>query len=231
MATLRTLIFTLVFYGLTIPFVVAALIGAALGDGAMHSVIRAWVRFHRFCARWILGIRVRLEGVLPEGQYLFAGKHQAMFETLDLLNVLRTPAPVLKQELTKIPAWGWLAKHYGGISVDRSGGASAMRMMLRRTRALLETGRSVVIFPEGTRVLPGETPALQAGFAGLYRMFDIPVVAIAIKSGHVWPRKGFTKYPGTVVYRFSEILPTGLPREDIEARVHALINELELAGE
>ncbi|QLC25615.1 1-acyl-sn-glycerol-3-phosphate acyltransferase [Parasphingopyxis algicola] len=228
MAAIRSLLFMLVFYGLTVPWVIAALVGAARGDKAMHSVIYAWVRFHRWCARAILGIRVEIEGTIPDGQYLFAAKHQAMFETLDFLNLLDTPAPVLKKELTGIPGWGWLAKRYGGIAVDRSGGAGAMRIMLKRTREVLADGRSVVIFPEGTRVLPGETPPLQAGFAGLYKMVGLPVVPIAIRSGHVWPRNKWVKYPGVVTFRFFEPIPTGLPRAEIEARVHRLINDFEL---
>lgn len=231
MAALRTLLFFLIFYGFTIPWVIAALTGAMLGERPMHSVIYAWVRFHRQCARWILGIKVRIEGDVPDGQFLFAAKHQAMFETLDFLNLLDTPAPVLKKELTAIPGWGWLAIQYGGIAVDRSGGAAAMRAMLRRTRSLLANGRSVVIFPEGTRVLPGEAPPLQAGFAGLYKMFNLPVVPIAIKSGHVWPRNSWIKRPGIVTYRFFDPIPTGLPREDIEARVYQMINVLETEGD
>ena len=231
MAAIRTLLFILIFYGLTVPWVMAALIGAALGDVPMHKVIFGWVRFHRWCAHWILGITVRIEGEIPKGQHLFSAKHQAMFETLDLLNLLDAPAPVLKKELTTIPGWGWLATRYGGIAVDRSGGAATMRAMLKRTRAVLADGRSVVIFPEGTRVLPGETPQLQAGFAGLYKVFNLPVVPIAIRSGHVWPRKGWIKYPGVVTYRFFDPIPTGLPREEIKARVHALINSLETEGD
>ncbi|WP_299321655.1 1-acyl-sn-glycerol-3-phosphate acyltransferase [Parasphingopyxis sp.] len=231
MAAIRTIIFALVFYGMTIPWVVAALIGAVLGERAMHGVIYAWVRFHRWCARWILGITVRIEGEIPDGQYLFAAKHQAMFETLDFLNLLDTPAPVLKKELTNIPGWGWLSVRYGGIAVDRSGGAKTMRAMLKRTREILATGRSVVIFPEGTRVAPGETPPLQAGFAGLYKMVGLPVVPIAIESGHVWPRDSWIKRPGVVTYRFFDPIPTGLPREEVEARVHRLINDLEVRGD
>ena len=231
MAAIRTIIFMLIFYGLTVPWVIAALVGAAFGKRPMHAVIYAWVRFHRWCARWILGITVRIEGDIPAGQYLFAAKHQAMFETLDFLNLLDTPAPVLKKELTDIPGWGWLAIRYGGIAVDRSGGAKTMRAMLKRTRAILATGRSIVIFPEGTRVSPGERPPLQAGFAGLYKIFNLPVVPIAIDSGHVWPRDSWIKRPGIVTYRFFAPIPTGLPREEIETRVHRLINDLEMGGD
>lgn len=227
MAFLRTLAFTIVFYGATVPFVAAALVGAALGKRPMHWVIRQWVRFHRFCTRWIVGIRIRIEGAIPPNQALFAAKHQAMFETLELLLMLDTPAVVLKRELTRIPGWGWLAGQYGGISVDRTGGAAAMRAMLRETREVLASGRSVVIYPEGTRVPPGATPPLRAGFAGLYRALGLPVVPVAIDSGRLWPRKGFVKRPGVVTFRFAEPIPPGLPRAEIEARVHAAINALE----
>lgn len=232
MNALRTLVFSLVFYGLTVPFVIAALVGAVLGPRPMHAVIRGWLHFHRFCTRWLLGIRVRIEGEIPAGQYLYAAKHQAMFETMELLLLLDTPIAVLKKELTRIPGWGWLAGQYGGIGVDRAGGARAMRAMLAESRAALATGRSVVIYPEGTRVLPGQAPPLRAGFAGLYRMLGLPVVAIAVESGHVWPRRSWIKRPGTVTFRFCEPIPPGLPREEIEARVHRAINTLESgAGE
>ena len=227
MAVIRTAVFMLVFYGLTVPYVAAALIGAAIGPRPMHAVIHSWVRLLDWCSRHILGIRMRIEGEIPEGQFLFAAKHQAMYETMELLNMLDTPAPVLKKELTDIFAWGWLAKQYGGIPVDRGGGAKTMRAMLKRTREVLSEGRSVVIFPEGTRVLPGETPPLQSGFAGLYKMLKLPVVAIALDSGPVWPRKSWIKRPGIVTFRFFEPIPPGLSREEIEAEVHGRINALE----
>ncbi|NWN13362.1 1-acyl-sn-glycerol-3-phosphate acyltransferase, partial [Escherichia coli] len=86
-------------------------------------------------------------------------------------------------------------------------------------------GRSVLIFPEGTRVKPGEAPELRSGFAGLYRMLDLPVVPIAVRSGHVWTKHGVKK-PGVVTFRFMGHIPPGLPRAEAEARVHAGINAL-----
>lgn len=231
MAALRTAIFMLVFYGATVPWTFIALIGAAIGERPMHAIIRGWVAFHDGCVRHILGMEVRIEGAIPEGQFLFAAKHQSMFETIHFLNRLEKPLPVLKKELTDIPFWGWLAVRYGGISVDRSRGAVTLRAMLKRVRMLLATGRSVVIFPEGTRVIPGKMPPLQPGFAALYKMFGLPVVPVAVKSGHLWPRHGWVKRPGIVTFRFFDPIPPGLPREEIKARVHRLINDLEIGGE
>jgi 1-acyl-sn-glycerol-3-phosphate acyltransferase len=85
----------------------------------------------------------------------------------------------------------------------------------------------VLIFPEGTRVAPGEQPPLQPGFAGLYKQLGLPVVPVALDSGRLWPRNSFVKRPGIVTVRFGEPIPPGLPRAEIEAKVHAAINALE----
>jgi 1-acyl-sn-glycerol-3-phosphate acyltransferase len=141
--------------------------------------------------------------------------------------MLGRPAAVVKRELTDIPAWGWVARRYGVIPVDRSGGAATLRRMLAAARAALAEGRPILIFPEGTRVEPGNQPPLQPGFAGLYRALGLPVVPIALDSGRLWPRRRFAKRAGIVTMRFGEPIPPGLPRAEIEARVHEAINVLE----
>lgn len=100
-----------------------------------------------------------------------------------------------------------------------------LRAMMKAAAAAAAAGRPVVIFPEGTRVARGTRPALAAGFAGLYKMLKLPVVPIALDTGAAWP-KAFIKYPGTVTLRVGEVIPPGLPRDDVEARVHAAINAL-----
>jgi 1-acyl-sn-glycerol-3-phosphate acyltransferase len=99
--------------------------------------------------------------------------------------------------------------------------------MLKAARAAVEQGRPITIFPEGTRVQPGEKPPIRPGFAGLYRSLNLPVVPIALDSGRLWPRGAFIKRPGVVTFRFQQTIPPGLPREEAEARVHAAINALE----
>jgi 1-acyl-sn-glycerol-3-phosphate acyltransferase len=100
--------------------------------------------------------------------------------------------------------------------------------MLIAAKAIVAEGRPIVIFPEGTRVLPGEQPPLQPGFAGLYKALGIPVVPVAIDSGLVWPRRSWVKRPGIITFRFGEPIPPGLPRQEAEARVHAAINLLDV---
>ncbi len=225
-AWLRTTLFRIVFYGLSVPIVGTVPISALFGQHVVIAHATVWTRFHRWCARVLLGIHIQIEGTIPDGPMLYAAKHQAMFETLELQALLNGPAMVLKEELADIPAWGWAARRYGALVIDRAASAKALRQMMREGKAAKEAGRSVLIFPEGTRVLPGDQPPLKSGFAGLYRALGLPTVPVAIDSGVLWPKKG-AKKPGTITFRFGAVIPPGLPREEIDARIHAAINELD----
>ena len=222
----RTLLFTIVFYGLSVAIVLFVPVPALIGRRALIGYALGWARFHRWATRVLLGIRTRVEGAPLAEPALYAAKHQSMFETLELALMLNAPAVVMKAELARIPIWGWAARRYGVIVIDRAGAGQAMRQMMREAREALDAGRSIVLFPEGTRVRPGEQPPLRAGFAGLYRALGVPVVPVALDSGRVWPRTG-PKRAGTVTFRFGEPVPPGLPRTDAEASVHAAINALD----
>jgi 1-acyl-sn-glycerol-3-phosphate acyltransferase len=227
MAFLRSLLFAVIFYAGTIVMVLFAAVLIPFGPRHMAGQGRRWAVFHRWCARTILGITTRVEGTVPAGQYLFAVKHQSMYETIDLVVVANSPIAVLKRELDTIPIFGGVSRRYGTIPVDRTGSAKALRQMVKDAAAARATGRSVMIFPEGTRVAPGEQPPLRAGFAGLYKALGLPVIPVALDSGLVSPRRSFIKRPGVVTMRFGEVLPPGLPRAEVEARVHAGMNALE----
>lgn len=223
---LRNLLFTL-FFGIG-SFVIVGLapVSALFGQRAMIRHATAWTRFHHHMVRWILGIRVAVEGERPASPVLYAAKHQAMWETLELQMRLDGAAMVLKRELANIPVWGWAALRYGAIPVDREASAGALRQMIKAARHAKADGRSVLIFPEGTRVAPGETPPLKPGFAGLYGALDLPCVPIATDSGRCWPRKGL-KRPGVITLRYGEAVPAGLPRREAETLIHRGINALE----
>jgi 1-acyl-sn-glycerol-3-phosphate acyltransferase len=227
MAAFRSLLFALIFYGGTVPAVLLSFPISLFGTKAIRWWAHAWVRYHKLCARFLLGVRSQVEGIPPKGACLVASKHQSMFETLEILLLLDEPAMVLKKELADIPLWGWVTRRYGVIPIERTGGAAALRRMMRAAEAAIAEGRPIVIFPEGTRVPPGETPPLRSGFAGLYRALKLPVVPVAEDSGRLWPRGRLVKHPGIVTIRFLEPIEPGLPRGEIEARLHAAINVLE----
>jgi 1-acyl-sn-glycerol-3-phosphate acyltransferase len=137
---------------------------------------------------------------------------------------------VLKKELADLPLFGFLTGRYGHIAVERSAGTKALRALVAEGRKAAESGRSVMIYPEGTRVAPGKMPPLRSGFAALYRALGFPVIPVATDSGRVWGR-GFVHRSGTITFRVGETIPPGLARGEVEARVHAAINALESGPE
>ena len=227
MAALRSLLFALFFYPGTAFWVAMTFLGGLMSRDLLIAAVIAWARWHRWCAATFLGVRARRQGYMPEGPMLIAAKHQSMFETVEFLLMLDKPAVVLKKELADIPGWGWAARAFGTIPVDRTGGAAALRRMLGAAQAAIAEGRPILIFPEGTRVAPGEQPPLASGFSGLYKALGLPVVPVALDSGRIWPKKKFVKQSGDVRFVFHEPIPPGLPRKEVEARVHAAINSLE----
>ena len=222
----RTAAFRLLFYGGSVPIVLTVPISAAFSRRAVIRHARVWSRFQRWVARVTVGVTVRVEGPRPVGPVLYAAKHQSFFEAIDFADALGGPAIILKRELTRIPLWGWATSVYGAIAVDRDASATMLRRMLKEGAALTAQGRSILLFPEGTRVPPGEQPPLRSGFAGLYKALKLPVVPIAVDSGRLWPKRG-AKHAGVINYRFGEPVPPGLSREEAERRVHAAINALD----
>ena len=225
-AALRSALFALIFYPGTLLYVLAILAAVPVGERVVQRRVRAWALFHYWLVRHVLGIRFDWQGTIPDGPFLIAVKHQAMIEAVDTLRFARSPVVVMKRELSQMPLWGKAARAYGVIGVDREAGASALREMMVEAKRAVAGCRPVIIFPEGTRVPVGQTPPLQSGFAGLYRVLGLPVVPVALDSGRLWPR-GFVKHAGTIHVRVGEIIPPGLKRDDIEARVHKAINSLE----
>jgi 1-acyl-sn-glycerol-3-phosphate acyltransferase len=225
MAALRSILFALLFYPGTLVYVLGVIFVSPFGDRPVQATVHAWSDFHHMLVRYVLGIRMTIDGQVPDGAFLIAFKHEAMVETIEALRFAAKPVVVMKRELTTIPLFGWVTRRYGVIGVDREAGAKALRNMLAEGKRAIEQGRPVAIFPEGTRVAHGERPPLRPGFAGLYRALGLPVVPVAHDSGRLWGR-GLVKRPGTIHFRVGEVIPAGLKRDEIEARVHAAINAL-----
>lgn len=223
-AALRSLAFYLLFYGGSAVLVVASVVAVTVRPGWLRGIVGRWGAWHLWCVRHMLGIEVVLDGTLPQGPVLIAVKHESFFEAIDTPRLLAYPAVFAKQELFRIPGWGYSALVYGLIPVARDEGAKALRQMLTLAKERVAQGRPLVIFPEGTRVLPGTRPPLQAGFAGLYKLLRLPVVPIAVDSGRCY--HALVKRPGRITYKVGETIPAGLPREEVEARVHTAINAL-----
>jgi 1-acyl-sn-glycerol-3-phosphate acyltransferase len=225
---LRSLLYAAIFYPATLFWVVAGLTGSLFSRRFTLGVVMSWAELHHWLVEHVLQIRVEVEGAMPAGPHLVAVKHQSMLETLEMVPVAHLPIIVIKRELADIPLFGWMTRRYGVIPVERSAGAKALRKLVDAGKRALASGRSVIIYPEGTRVPLGEQPELRSGFAALYRTLGLPVVPVATDSGRAWGR-GLAHGPGTVTLKIGETIPAGLKRDEIERRVHAAINALESA--
>jgi 1-acyl-sn-glycerol-3-phosphate acyltransferase len=230
MTLLRSLVYALLFYSGTALLVLAGLLLAPFGSRPVLGVVRRWVEMNHWLGRNVLGIRTRVEGKIPPGQHLIAVKHQSSYETTELVRISNLPVIVIKRELADLPFFGWVTRLYGIIAVDRTAGAKAVRRLVEESKQARATGRGIIIYPEGTRVRAGETPALKSGFAAIYRALGLPVVPVAVDTGRLWGR-GLVHRSGTVTIKVGETIPPGLKREEVATRVHAAINALELAAQ
>lgn len=227
---LRRILYALIFYGGSVVYVSLGTIMAFINRELLARIAENWSWYQNRCMAVIGGVTVRIVGDLPREPFLFAIKHQSYFETIDIPRLFDRPGVIAKGELLKIPLWGGVASRYGLIGIDRAGGAKELRTLMKVGRAMAAAGRPIIILPEGTRAPPGEAPPLRSGFAGLYKLLNIPVVPIAVNSADHVDRNGLPVRKGVITYLIGETIPPGLPREEAEARVHAAINALNLPG-
>jgi len=223
---LRSALFNALFYGSTALTVVFGLPLIAFPPGVMHRYLRAWARTMLWFLRVVCGIRLRVTGAenLPlDGPALIAAQHQSAFDTVVWHALLPRPAYVMKAELMRIPGWGAMARHVHSIPVDREGGASALKRLVRATREAAAAGYQVVIFPEGTRSAPGEVAPWQPGFAAMAAATALPVVPVATDSGRFWGKRAFTKRPGVLTVAVLPPILPGLPRAELTARAEKAV--------
>jgi 1-acyl-sn-glycerol-3-phosphate acyltransferase len=222
MTVLRALLFNVWFFGLTIVIGVAALPVPALVPRHAYAVARTWTRLVLWGARVFCGIRVTVTGAenLPAtGPALIASQHQSAFDTMIWLSLVPCARYVVKRELTRVPLFGPLLVPAGMIPVARDAGATAMRGLLRGATDAAGAGAHIIIFPEGTRVAPGERVALQPGVAAIARHLNLPVIPVATDSGTRWGRRAFLKHAGTIHVDIGTAIPAGTPRQALLAAI------------
>jgi 1-acyl-sn-glycerol-3-phosphate acyltransferase len=189
--------------------------------------------------KYVLGLTLEIKGMenLPKsGGYIIAAKHQSAFETLTIpfTKEFNYPVIILKKELTYLPLWGLYPKRMGLVAIDRSQGLESLRAMVEGCKKALADGRSVIIFPQGTRVKPGAVKPYKTGLARIYKDLGVPIVPMALNSGVFWGRNAFFKKPGKVTFEFLAAIPPGEPplkvMEKLEATIEAASDRLVVAA-
>lgn len=185
-----------------------------------------WSTMFIWSARWILGVRWRIEAAenIPDHPVIFVSNHQSYWESIAMTSFIRDVNVVTKKATMSIPVFGWGLKHSPMIAVDKENPGANIRRMLREAKASIAQGRSILIFPEGTRINPHRTREHERGFEILYRTCGVEVVPVIVNAGEVW-RRGFqTKHPGTITMRFMKPRPAGQPPQEFAREIEAFLN-------
>jgi len=225
MIFIRSLLFNVAFYFWTSLMFLLSLPALLLPVGAVWGLGRVWVCGTVLLLRIFVGLTHEVRGLahrLP-GAALYAVKHQSAWDTLIFALLLDRPAIVLKQELLNLPLFGWYMRKCRMIPVDRKGRGAALKRMAADARDRASAGRPILIFPEGTRVAPGQRRPYQPGAAALYGALGLPVVPVALNSGLFWGRRSFHKLPGRIVVEFLPPIAPGLDRRIFMAELEAAI--------
>jgi len=225
MIFIRSLLFNVAFYFWTSLMFLLSLPALLLPVGAVWGLGRVWVCGTVLLLRIFVGLTHEVRGLahrLP-GAALYAVKHQSAWDTLIFALLLDRPAIVLKQELLNLPLFGWYMRKCRMIPVDRKGRGAALKRMAADARDRASAGRPILIFPEGTRVAPGQRRPYQPGAAALYGALGLPVVPVALNSGLFWGRRSFHKLPGRIVVEFLPSIAPGLDRRIFMAELEAAI--------
>lgn len=178
------------------PFMLAG----ALFPGGAHKMARVWVGILNWSLKHIIGLNYRLIGAenIPDEPSVICAKHQSGWETLALQEIFPPQVYVAKRELFNIPFFGWGLRLVKTIGIDRGNRKEANEQLMKQGLARKNEGYWIAIFPEGTRLPPGQRGKYKYGAARMAKMFEMDMVPVALNSGEFWPKNSFMKYPGEI---------------------------------
>ena len=170
-----------------------------------------------FCLKFLLSTNIKIKGrenIIQDGKFFIAASHQSMFETFYLQTIFNSPIFILKKELIFIPIFGWYLKKIGSISIKRNRvSKDNLSFFDNISKVLLKSSRPLIIFPQGTRVLPDQRPSFKKGASRIYEELNINCQPVAINSGYVWPKKGLKTSNKTITISILKPIEKGLPKE------------------
>ena len=184
------------------------------------------------CLKVFLSTEIIIKGkenIIKDKKFFIAASHQSMFETFYLQTIFKSPVFILKKELLWIPIFGWYLKKIGSISIKRNQVTKDnLGFFDHISKIVNQSDRPLIIFPQGTRVLPNERPPFKKGAFRIYEQLNIVCQPVAINSGYVWPKKGFKNGNRDIVISILKPIPAGLDRENfLQILEKAIYSELD----
>lgn len=226
MNALRAVLLYLTLLVTTPVFALLGTLALPLPAQARYRIVTTWTRISMTLVRHLCGIRCEVIGRenIPSTPAVILCKHQSAWETMALQEIFPPMGFVLKQELLRIPFFGWGLSALPVIAIDRGAGQDALQQVIQRGKARLSQGFWITVFPEGTRVAIGQSRRYKPGGAALAVAAGVPVVPVAHNAGYLWPRNAFVKKPGTITLSIGPVIDTtGLTPGEVNSRARAWI--------
>jgi 1-acyl-sn-glycerol-3-phosphate acyltransferase len=234
LTVLRSTVYMLLQIVITPLYFLIVLAAFPLPPLSRYRITSGWAHLMLYLLRMICGINYRVIGAerIPRTPTIILSKHQSAWETLAFQQIFPPQVWVLKKELLRVPFFGWGLAMTSPIAIDRSSGKAALKQIVEQGKDRLEKGFWIVIFPEGTRIAPGQKGKYRIGGAWLATHANVPVVPVAHNAGEYWGKNALIKLPGTITVSIgAPIDPTGMEPEDLNTRVESWIEaEVERIG-
>ena len=211
-------IWTLIMGVICLPFLI-------LPSKLLKYPSKLWIKVIFIFLHKICNIKHKIEGIenIPNESVLIASKHQSTFETFALYYYLNNCFFVHKRELFFIPIFGQYLFKSNMVSIDREGGRKTMIKMLEKVKSKLQSGSSIVIFPEGTRTIPGSKPNYKTGFIGIYNHTNKKILPIALNSGLCWSKHSWILKNGVITIKILPIIDEGYDKKTVLEKVQSSI--------
>ena len=226
----RSLVFNILMYVAMVPYAILYLPWAVFDRRGAVAAAHGWTGFVLWTARWLIGLKVEYRGTPPTDAVMVAPKHQSFFDIIAIYNAIPRGKFIMKRELLWTPIVGQYALMVGCIPVNRGKRAQAIKKMLADVKAGRADPGQLVIYPQGTRVAPGDKKVYKMGSGVLYRELQQDCVPVALNTGIFWPKRSVYRKPGIATVEFMEPIPKGKPvaefMELMEAAVEGRSREL-----
>ncbi|MDN5569251.1 MAG: 1-acyl-sn-glycerol-3-phosphate acyltransferase [Paracoccus sp. (in: a-proteobacteria)] len=200
------------------------------GRAGANRVATRWIGYMIWAARLHMGLTCDVRGTPPTEDCIVAAKHQSFWDILVIAHAVPRRAFIMKREVMRVPVMGWYAWKTGCIPIDRGRGRDAMGMISAQINQRMagDGVGQLIIYPEGTRTLPGQHKPYKHGVASIRAGTGLPVVPVAVNAGMFWPRKGWGIHRGRAVVEFLPVIPADVPHAGFMTRLEA---EIETASD
>ena len=229
---IRNLIFTIFFFTGIVTISIIFLPALILPQTFVLFGGKLMGYWAKFCLNFFLSTKIIVKGKenISNDKFFIAASHQSMFETFYLQTIFNSPIFILKKELLYIPIFGWYLKKIGSISIKRNKiSKDNLGFFSDISKIINNSKRPLIIFPQGTRVLPHERPPFKKGVARIYDELKIICQPVTINSGYVWPKKGPKNTHKTITISILEPIIPGMSKDEfLEKLEHAIYSELDL---